>query len=64
MLQNPRSAVQQVADILGMIVDLKMSTQTLRGLRSATKTQSQFGSIVPFHWVCVVLRRTFQPCML
>lgn len=47
MLQNPRSGVQQVADILGMIVDLKMSTQTLRGLRSAVKTTAgQIGNSV------------------
>lgn len=38
MLQNPRSAIQQFADILGMMVDLKLSTQTFRGLRKATKT--------------------------
>lgn len=37
MLQNPRSGIQQLADVLGMIVDLKLSTQTLRGLRTAVK---------------------------
>lgn len=41
MLQNPRSGLQQIGDILGLIVDLKLSTQTLKGLRGAIKTLAQ-----------------------